>query len=154
MGTVPPAPDPTPEAEWQLWYRDLFDRECPPAVELRGRGLVVGLTELWARHLFETVRPNGSLGFSRFNLWTKPRSIAIDGDRAGAARLRSWVFGDKTESRRGYIAEGNAALLGQIAAAHARLIAAGDSAEPILAVAASAADRADFEVRLAGLSAV
>ena len=52
-------PDPAPEAEWQVWYQDTFDRECPPSVDVRGRGLVSGLTELWARHLFETVRPGG-----------------------------------------------------------------------------------------------
>ena len=63
--------DPAPDAEWEVWYQDLFDRECPRQVEVSGRGLAAGLSELWARHLFETVGVDGQKGFSRFNLWWK-----------------------------------------------------------------------------------
>jgi hypothetical protein len=45
-----------------VWYRDTFDRETRPSVDVRGQGLVEGLTELWARHLFETVRHGGGEG--------------------------------------------------------------------------------------------
>ena len=56
--------DPAPRAAWELWYQDLFDRECPRQVEVRGQGLVQGLAELWARHLFETVQVDGQKGLS------------------------------------------------------------------------------------------
>jgi len=147
--------DPLPEAVWEVWYRDTFDLECPPSVDVRGRGLATGLTELWARHLFETVRPNGSDGFSRFHLrWEGRRAIAIEGDWQGATRLRQWVFGRKTHSRKGYIKEGDARLLEQIVITHARLLLASQTEEQILAAAASAADRQDFEARLLDLSDV
>ena len=140
--------DPAADVEWEVWYRDTFDRECPPSVDVRGRGLVAGLMELWARHLFETVRPDGGRGFSRFHLRSPGRSVEIDGDRAGATRLRGWVFGSKRTSRKGYVQEGDARLLRQVAVAHAHLVLAGQSAERILATAARAANRHDFEARL------
>jgi hypothetical protein len=138
--------DPAPQAEWEVWYRDTFDRECPPSIDARGRGLVRGLTELWARHLFETVRPGGGRGFSRFHLLWKPaRAVAIDGDWRGATRLRSWIFGEKEHTRRGYVAEGDARLLSQVAGAHATLLLAERSGAEILAAATAARDRGDFE---------
>jgi hypothetical protein len=147
--------DPLPEAAWEVWYRDTFDRECPPSVDVRGHGLVKGLVELWARHLFETVRPNGNRGFSRFHLhWEGRRAIAIEGNWQGATRLRQWVFVRKTHSRKGYIKEGDARLLEQIAITHARLLLASQPEEQILAAAAAAADRQDFEARLLDLSDV
>lgn len=142
-------PDPASEAEWEVWHRDTFDRECPPGVDVRGRGLVEGLTELWARHLFETVRPGGSEGFSRFHLRREPgHFVRIEGDRAGATRLRAWVYGRKEHARRGYVAAGDARLLRQIATAHARLLLAGRSSAEVLAAAAEAADCHDFDRRL------
>ena len=144
--------DPAPEAEWEVWYRDTFDRETPPSVDVRGLGLVKGLTELWARHLFETVRPGGGTGFSRFHLRWQDGYAQIASDRTGAARLREWVFGDKEHSRRGYVQEGDARLLARIANAHAHLILAGQSGEQILSLAASAEDRRDFEARLPNLA--
>jgi hypothetical protein len=149
-----PSPaNPAPEAEWEVWYRDTFDRECPPSVDVSGRGLVRGLMELWARHLFETVRPGGGRGFSRFHLRWKPmRSVEIEGDWEGATRLREWVFGSKAHSRKGYVEEGDTGLLEAVSVAHAHLILADRSCEPILATAAAAADRRDFEARLPGLT--
>jgi hypothetical protein len=146
--TVRSSHDPAEDVEWEVWYRDTFDRECPPSVDVRGRGLVAGLTELWARHLFETVRPDGGKGFSRFHLWYPERSVEIDGDWQGAIRLREWVFGSKRIGRKGYVQEGDARLLRQIAVAHAHLVLAGQTGERILATAADAADRRDFEARL------
>lgn len=144
--------DPLPEAAWEVWYRDTFDLECPPSIDASGRGLVKGLVELWARHLFETVRPDGNRGFSRFHLrWAGTRAIAIEGDWQGATRLRQWVFGSKTHSRKGYVNEGDGRLLEQIAVTHARLILADQPDEQILAAAASAIDRKDFEARLLDL---
>jgi hypothetical protein len=145
-------PDPASEAEWEVWYRDTFDRECPPSVDVRGRGLVEGLTALWAHHLFETVRPGGGEGFSHFHLrWEAGRFVRIEGDRAGATRLRAWVYGRKEHTRRGYVAAGDARLLRQSATVHALLLLAGRSSAEVLAAAAEAADRRDFDRRLQAL---
>jgi len=144
--------NPAPKVEWELWYRDTFDRETPPSVDVRGRGLVKGLTELWARHLFETVRPGGGSGFSRFHLRMGNHLVHIAGDPQGAVRLREWVFGQKEHGRRGYVQEGDGRFLAQIASIHAQLLAADQSSEPILSLAASTADRHEFEARLSGLA--
>ena len=148
-----PAPivDPAPKAAWEVWYRDTFDRETRPSVEVRGEGLIEGLTELWARHLFETVRPGGGEGFSRFHLRWEGSSAQITGDQAGAARLRAWVFGSQRHTTRGYRAAADVRLLDQLAGTHALLIAAGSSSDQILASAAAALDRADLKRRLAAL---
>jgi hypothetical protein len=137
-----------PEAHWEVWYRDMFDRECPPSVDVSGHGLVRGLMELWARHLCETVRPRGGLGFSRFHLRWDQGHITVEGDWEGAVRLREWVFGTKQHCRSGYVNEADSHVLTIIATAHARLAVAGRTSEPMLAAAANAADWRDFEGRL------
>jgi hypothetical protein len=133
----------TPEAEWEIWYQDTFDVDCPRQVELAGRGLDKGLVELWARHLFETVQPNGQLGFSRFNLWWKQRacSVTVVGTGAGAARLRQWIFGDRRSTHQGYVQTGDEKLLEAIAAVHSRLVLADRTGEAILAIAATSTTR-------------
>ena len=143
--------DPAPEAEWEVWYRDTFDRECPPSVDVHGRGLGKGLIELWARYLFETVRPGGKKGFSRFHLRWDGGWADIDGSWKGATRLRKWVFGAKAYSRKGYVAEGDIGLLEKIAVTHANLILDNRSSKQILEAAAGSASRQDLEVRLSGL---
>ncbi len=143
--------EPAPEATWKVWYRDTFDRETRPSVDVRGQGLIEGLTELWARHLFETVRPGGGEGFSRFHLQWERGTVQVGGDRSGAARLREWVFGSQTRATRGYRAAGDARLLDQVAGTHAQLVVAELLGEQILAAAAEAVDRGDFERRLAAL---
>ena len=144
-------PDPR-EAEWKVWWEDMFDRETPPSVEVTGRGLVQGLMELWARYLFETLQPNGWEGFSRFWLWWKQgcRSIKIIGDREGATRLRKWAFGEKKRTGGGYVEQGDRGLLDVVATTHARLILAEETSERILSMARDADDRDDFEARLLG----
>ncbi len=137
-----------PDAHWEVWYRDMFDRECPPSVDVSGRGLVLGLMELWARHLCETVRLGGSLGFSRFHLRWDQGHITIEGDWEGAVRLREWVFGTKQHCASGYVNEADSRVLTIIATTHARLAAAGRTSEPMLAAAAEAPDWDDFEARL------
>jgi len=141
------------EAMWEVWYRDTFDRECPLSVDASGRGLTKGLMELWARFLFETVRPNGSRGFSSFHLRWKELYIDIGGDRVGATRLREWVFGAKKRTAVGYVDAGDAALLSEIARIHAALLPGDGSSEQILAAAAASANRMDFEARLSALEA-
>lgn len=146
--------DLAPEAEWEIWYQDTFDTGSPRQVERAGRGLVRGLAELWARHLFETVQSNGQLGFSRFNLWWKQRahSITVADESVGAARLRQWIFGATRSIRRGYVQARDATLLEAIAAAHSKLVLAKQTSEPILALAATAVDREDFEAYLSRLA--
>jgi hypothetical protein len=142
--------DPAPEAAWQVWYQDTFDRECPRSVEISGQGLVRGLAELWTRHLRETVLAGGQRGFSRFNLWWKQegRSIAITGEWEGQIRLRGWVSGKERATRGGHKQAGDETLLMKVALAHARLVMVGQSSEPILAAVKAAASRRDFEAQL------
>jgi hypothetical protein len=145
-----PDPDPVPNAEWEVWYRDTFDRECPPKVDVHGYGLVKGLMELWARHLFEALD-----GFSRFDLLWKQKNtrIEITGDRKGAALLRTWMFGAKETADRGYIAEADINLLESVAITHAKFIVIGKTSEALLGKAAAAVDREDFEKQLSTLTA-
>ena len=121
--------------EWAVWYVDTFDREMPPRNEVSGRGLVEGLAHLWARHLFETVRPDGQSGFSYFHLRWRQGRVDIDGDREGARRLREWLFGEKETSYEGYAAKADIALIKKIAVVHARLIERQQKGERILALA-------------------
>jgi hypothetical protein len=128
----------------------MFDRECPRKVEVRGQGLVQGLVELWARHLFETVQVDGQKGFSRFNLWWQQpqKSIEIKGDRQGMVRLRRWVFGNKRTASHGYLDDGDRELLMEIALAHSYLVMAGQSSEAILEAAQDCTRREDFQDQL------
>lgn len=137
-----------PDEEWVIWYVDTFDRDFPPRSEVSGRGLVKGLTQLWARHLFESVRPDGQSGFSSFHLKWKHGRVEIDGDREGAKRLRGWMFGKKESSQKGYAAEADPALLKKVAVAHAHLIERRQKAEQILVIARAATDGTDFSNRL------
>lgn len=148
-GQNQPTPgEPRPDEEWVIWYVDTFDRDFPPRSEVSGRGLVKGLTQLWARHLFETVRPDGQSGFSSFHLKWKHGRVEIDGDREGAKHLRGWMFGKKESSYKGYAAEAEPALLKKVAVAHAHLIERRQKAEQILAIARAATDGTDFSNRL------
>jgi hypothetical protein len=140
--------DPYPTEEWEIWYVDAFDRDAPPSIDVRGRGLVKGLAELWARHLFETVTAKGQQGFSSFQLHWERGKITITGDRKGAKRLRHWLFGKKETAYQGYVAEANSSLLTAIAYVHARLVQREQSAEEVLVLAVIAKDRKDFEDRL------
>lgn len=144
----PILPDPAPDATWELWYQDMFDRESRPYVDARGQGFVRGLMELWARHLFETVRADGSKGFSRFHLSWQRGGAAIEGDWQGATRLRAWIFGDKEHAMKGYVAEAEVSLLEPIARVHAHLLIDRQSAAAILDWAAATDDRHRFEAEL------
>lgn len=137
-----------PNEEWAVWYVDTFDRDDPPRIDVSGRGLVEGLAQLWARHLFETVRPDGQRGSSSFHLKWRQGRVDIDGDREGARRLRGWLFGKKESSYKGYAAEADPALLKKVALAHAHLIERRQKAEQILAIAREAKDGTDFANRL------
>ncbi len=146
-------PDAAPQAEWKVWYQDTFDRSVPRRVEVEGRGLTAGLTELWARHLFETIQADGARGFSRFNLWwmQESTSVTVIGPRAGMIRLREWIFGEQRQTRRGYVAAADKRLLTRVAALHGHLLRAGQTSDPLLSAAAASAERRAFEGELARL---
>jgi len=146
--------DPDLGAEWEIWYQDTFDRECPRQVEVVGQGLVEGLTELWTRHLFETVQVDGQKGFSRFNLWWKQerKSVEVVGDWRGMIRVREWVFGEKRWADNGYIGEGDKELLMRLAETHGWLILADQTSEGILDAANVSVSRLDFEEQLLKLA--
>jgi hypothetical protein len=140
--------DPDPAADWEVWYRDTFDRECPPQVDVQGQGLAHGLMELWARYLFEEIGVGGRGGFSSFHFRWRNNRINIAGSWQGATRLREWVFGTQEHSSKGYIQEGDAELLRRIACTHAHGIQTDPFARAILTAADSAADRERFEAEL------
>lgn len=141
--------DPAPEAEWDLWYQDNFDYECPRRIQLSGKGLVKGLIELWTHHLRETIQPDGQRSFSRFNLWWKRerRSIEIVGDWSGAIRLRTWVLEEQPRIFRRF-AKTNRHLFTQVAITHCYLLLVGKTSAPVLEAAKTAHDRRDFEQQL------
>ena len=136
--------------DWELWYQDTFDPECPRRVEVAGSGLVPGLLALWAHHLLESVGANGQVGFSRFNLWliSAGQSIQIVGKRRGMTRLRGWVYGELERGKDGAEPTRSIGLLRKVAQAHARLFLTGETSLAILAAAASARDREAFEAWL------
>ncbi|MFC2031217.1 hypothetical protein ACFLWA_10860 [Chloroflexota bacterium] len=142
--------DPYPDAQWQVWYQDNFDRECPRQIEVAGQGLAEGLCELWTRHLRETVLADGQRGFSRFNLWweQESESIEIAGEWGGMIRLREWIFGPAQRADEGQVADGGRGLLGRVAVTHCYLIVAGKTSEEILAAAMDSDGLKDFGQRL------
>ena len=133
---------------WELWYRDLFDRECPPQCEAKGVGLVEGLKKLWERRLCE-----GATGLASFHLQCGPRRIDIAGDGSGgaAAQLRRWTFPAHGDADRDAAADDE--VLEKVAATHAVLVRRGSNAQPIFQAAAEATSREQFLTRLANLAA-
>ena len=130
---------------WEIWFQDMFDRECPREAVVSGEGLLKGLVELWSLYLYETIRENHSMGFSRFNLWLKQegRSVEIVGDLDGAVKLREWVF-EETRQRSG----GNVELLERIAAAHINLMMKDETSFHILKTAKEMGSLREFESHL------
>lgn len=147
---MPEQPE-SPSESWELWYRDLFDRACPPSIDKSGVTLSVGLAELWARHLFEAVQRDGEAGFSSFTLEWRNRRLAIHGSAAGALRLRRWLFGEQDYTMKGYVSGAERTLLATLAAVHARLIDKPDITEQILLLAEQSPKRASFVHALHGL---
>ena len=134
---------------WEVWFQDMFDRECPREAVVSGMGLVEGLIELWSRHLYETVRENGTVGFSRFNLWLnlQGRSIEVTGSLSGAVKLREWVFRDSASRY-----HGNTDLLASISEAHGNQIAKDEGSEGILTTAEESKSLDEFRMRLIQLN--
>ncbi|MGC9349404.1 MAG: hypothetical protein ACP5JG_14795 [Anaerolineae bacterium] len=148
--------DPLPAAIWEVWYGDTFDRETPRSIQVSGVGLMAGLAELWSRHLFDTVQPNGTRGFSAYNLWwvDERRSIAISGPWEGQTRLRLWIYGGRRRSHRAYANRKARALMEIIAHTHATLTIAGRSGVPIIEAAVQSATPEDLKTRLLQLPGI
>lgn len=138
-----------PDAGWQLWHQDVFDRECPPSIEASGDELAAGLRALWTSYLRSGVQHGGIKTFSRFHLMWRGSQIDIEWEMKGIARLREWVFGPRRSGEE--CGDGDTALLTQLAAAHEKLLAAGKSAQPIVTLATSTTGRHTFERMLSGL---
>jgi hypothetical protein len=145
-----PGKIPNPDANWQLWYQDTFDRETPRQVEASESGLTVGLVALWERHLRERVTARGGKGFARFNLWCLEEgvSIEVEGVWAGQVRLREWVYGVVALDGRLDESQKDVDLLRLVAERHTDLILKGENSEPILAAAAAAESKDDFRQEL------
>jgi hypothetical protein len=146
------AADPAAQTQWELWYQDTFDRQAPRQVEARGEGLAAGLRALWARHLLEGVTEAGQAGFARFNLWLPAReqALSLPTDHPALVRLRAWLYPPGAAAAQEPFQAADHHLLALIAAAHARLLAQGRTAEPILRAAAEAADGKALAVWLRG----
>ena len=116
--------DPISVAEWDLWYQDNFDLECHRKISRSGHGLIVGLIELWAHHLYETIQPTGFLGFDRYNLWWVQQNCSFEvvGDIVGQVKLRHWVYGDRRSGYAGCMEIADKDLLRILADAHSRLV--------------------------------
>lgn len=151
--------DGDPEARWQLWVEDTFDRETPRQVEVSGQGLAAGLIELWTHHLFGGISDGGHATFTRYNLWWRRRSISIEiaPEPLPLRRLRRWLLGDTKQGRASAVATGDRDLQAHVAAVHGALIIAGATrpstagTRPILEAAAATRDGDDFRSRLVGL---
>ena len=134
------------QADWEIWYQDSFDQDCPRQLELTGSGLATGLVELWARHLYETVQPNGTFGFSRFNLWWRQQRISIEivGEVIGQVKIRNWVFGEQHLVSSNLVDIADTGLLKLIGEIHAKLILRGQTSEEIILIAHLINDRENF----------
>lgn len=140
-------------AKWQIWYQDNFDRECPRLIECEGVDLIQGLQELWLRHLFETLQPNGTLGFSRFNLWWLQRKtdVVIKGNIHNLIIIKNWVVNDRKGSIKKYRQFADLHFLERIAFAHCLLIINNDTAEPIINLVSSVKSKKEFDQSLSTL---
>jgi len=146
MKTYKSKGDPISIAEWDLWYQDNFDLECPRQISRSGQGLIVGLIELWAHHLYETIQPNGFFGFDRYNLWWKQekRGVDIVGDLTGQLKLRKWMYGKRRSSYAGCMAIADKELIHLIAEAHSRLILLDQTSKAIVNLAIQSESKAMF----------
>ena len=140
------------QAKWQIWRQDNFDLECSREVVLSGVGIIQGLTELWMRHLYETIRPEGLTSFTRFNLWCKDLHCSIDvvGDFSGQIKLREWVFGNSQAELAAYVDIADSELLKIVAKVHYELLIDDKTSEPIMDAAGASSSRQDFTHWLRG----
>jgi hypothetical protein len=108
---------PHEKTRWELWSRDLFDRETPPRRDREGEGIVPGLAALWERAIREGIDDRGDRSFTDFSLqWgrtivERAEVNVVPFGNPGLAKLRRWNRADLHKA------------LGE---AHARLLASSD----------------------------
>lgn len=132
-------------ASWDLWYQDRFELGSPRQIELSGQGLANGLVELWARHLYETVKPDGLTGFAKFDLWWKNQfwPVRIFGDEEGQVKIRQWVYVEG-ETGQNYLDTADRVLLRAIAETHAQLLRNELESDAIILISSDSESKADF----------
>ena len=133
--------------KWEIWHQDHFDPNTPRKVVLAGDELIDGLTELWIRHFCETLRRDGYIGFSIYNLWlVKSRqSIEVVGDLAGQKKLRKWIIRDYWDYSPDCKDAVDKNLLDIIVKAHLCLLEAGGTSEIIFEKVNKSDNRHQFE---------
>jgi hypothetical protein len=88
---------PNASTVWQLWHRDMFDRDAPLSLQTTGTDVVQGLYELWRYTLKEGILDNGNASFSRFQLtWGNTPATRADifvnpFDNPALLKLRRWT---------------------------------------------------------------
>ena len=93
------------QLKWSITYRDTFDRDTPPMVEVTGTGLTQGLSALWKKTLregYDFSSPTGETFSQFFMSWeeggTYPTYISLSGKEAFLKKLellyRRLVAGD------------------------------------------------------------
>ena len=140
--------NPDVDETWELWVQDQFDWETPRKVELRGKGLILGLSSLWQYHLRESITPNGQQGFSKFNLWLPglKKSYEIQANHSSLARIHNWVFGlgECIPNPEGI----NYDLLELLGRVHCYLISSGQTEEEIVRIAEESKHSSEFSRKL------
>jgi len=135
------------EEDWEIWHQDNFDPGMPRQVILTGEELMDGLTKLWTRHLYESVKLDGFSGFSKYNLWLvqSKQSIEVIGDLSGQKKLHEWIFGGNLQDIKGSVDVVGQNLLGIIVKTHYRLFQEGKTSEIIFEIARNSDNRHQFE---------
>lgn len=158
-----------PDAAWEVWSLDTFDRDAPAHRDAAGRGLRAGLRELWRRVLTEGLLDSSDRTFTDFHLSCGRRvdlGVQPFANRA-YARLRGWIYGvpgpyepGGAKDRDGWRERERTELLDALVLAHERLLVGGGPVEGF--VRGSGPDRiracveasADVPALLAALAAL
>lgn len=112
---------------WELWYMDTFDRDTPPAVQIKGANIIQGLYHLWFYTLAEGILDNGNASFSNFHLaWGSSASTRVDiavnpFDNPVLLKLRGWI-GFVAQDKTGQIKPGKDVILWRLAHLHYDLL--------------------------------
>lgn len=134
--------------DWELWYQDQFDWDCPRKIEVKGKDLVNGLRLLWQYHLHESITPEGQPGFSKFNLRLPllKRSVEISAESSSLVNIRDWVLGlgENVPDPLGR----DYGLLDLIGQAHYDLLIRGKNIDEIMRIAEASENRLDFSLKL------
>ncbi len=114
---------------WNLIYRDTFDRETPPSISKTGTGIKSGILYLWQYTLSDGITKNGNRSFSSYNLtFEDTKSYRDEANTHGfsltdniinvwhsaiaLSKLRAFIYGDvdRTGGRESDIEKGGMLL--------------------------------------------